>query len=315
MDDMTEQVKKAFDFAADSTKQLITLSTAILTLTITFGKDVLQKVPAGTTQKLTYSWVIYLVSIFFGIATLLALTGTLDPIKKKARGKGTDQEKVGTEEEVKAAGASEQGSQPFTIQGLNVRFFSILQILSFLIATVLVVMTGISGLRTPDVSSESSSSVEQSVRDKQRRLTEAMLRRDGAAIEELVAADGVFMGSLGQVMNKTQLTSALLSADLTIEVIDIDDIGVRIYEKTAIESGHARVKGKYLLQDFSGQFRFSTIFVRRQEAWQLVSIQVARIAQQDDNIKDVSKQPVKTNKHKGKGGRSRHNRSKRHFIK
>jgi hypothetical protein len=38
-----ERLKKAFDFSADLTKQLITLATAIITLTITFSKDFLRQ--------------------------------------------------------------------------------------------------------------------------------------------------------------------------------------------------------------------------------------------------------------------------------
>jgi len=81
---MDERVKKAFDFASDSTKQLITLSTAILALTITFNKDVLHNVSAGTRIILTCAWFVYLLSICLGISTLLALTGTLDPIKRRS---------------------------------------------------------------------------------------------------------------------------------------------------------------------------------------------------------------------------------------
>jgi hypothetical protein len=38
---MDEQNKKAFDFAADLTKQLVTLSTSIVTLTLLFSKDLM----------------------------------------------------------------------------------------------------------------------------------------------------------------------------------------------------------------------------------------------------------------------------------
>lgn len=73
-----ERIKKAFDFAADLTKQLITLATGMIALTITFNKDFL-----GSSQNadkgLAYSaWYWFLASIFFGIFTLCALTGNLD---------------------------------------------------------------------------------------------------------------------------------------------------------------------------------------------------------------------------------------------
>jgi hypothetical protein len=70
-----DREEKAFDFAQDIVKQIVTLSTAIITLTVTFLKDVL---PKGTdTGLLELAWFGYLVSIFFGLITLMAMTGRL----------------------------------------------------------------------------------------------------------------------------------------------------------------------------------------------------------------------------------------------
>jgi hypothetical protein len=69
--------EKAFTFAQEATKQLITLSTAVIALTITFLNDVLQTAPPGSAPYLEVAWVLYLVSIAFGVFTLLALAGSL----------------------------------------------------------------------------------------------------------------------------------------------------------------------------------------------------------------------------------------------
>jgi len=74
---MNPRVEKAFDFAQETTKQLITLATAVIALTITFLTDVAKDASAGTALWLQAAWVFYLVSIAFGIFTLMALTGTL----------------------------------------------------------------------------------------------------------------------------------------------------------------------------------------------------------------------------------------------
>lgn len=72
---------KSFDFAADVAKQLITLATAIITVMITFSKDIL-----GTNSHyiawLLSSWILFLLSIVFGIFTLMALTGVLAQSQK-----------------------------------------------------------------------------------------------------------------------------------------------------------------------------------------------------------------------------------------
>jgi hypothetical protein len=74
---MDESLKKAFDFAADVTKQLITLSTGIVGATITFFNFLSTDVPDSTRRRLFYAWCAYFMAIVFGIWTLLALTGSL----------------------------------------------------------------------------------------------------------------------------------------------------------------------------------------------------------------------------------------------
>jgi hypothetical protein len=69
-------VDKAFSFAQEAVKQTTTLATAIFTLTLTFQKDI---APKGTdTTLLEVAWFAYLVSVLFGIFTLMNLAGQLE---------------------------------------------------------------------------------------------------------------------------------------------------------------------------------------------------------------------------------------------
>jgi hypothetical protein len=78
MTDMDPRIEKAFEFAQEATKQLITLATGVIALTITFLTDVVKTAPAGSAVFLQTAWVFYFVSIVFGIFSLLALTGNLE---------------------------------------------------------------------------------------------------------------------------------------------------------------------------------------------------------------------------------------------
>lgn len=118
---MTERIKKAFDFAADSSKQLITLSTGIVALTITFAKDILGGLGTGLRWMVALSWLGYLLSMLFGSWTLLALTGTLEPQTAEDRNKEA------------------------TIRGSNVTIPTLGQIGSFLLSTLLIIIVAIVG--------------------------------------------------------------------------------------------------------------------------------------------------------------------------
>lgn len=75
---MPVNIEKAFDFAQESTKQVLTLSTAILTVTIAFQKDIVGGLPKDHAGWLQVAWALYLTSILFGLCTLLNLSGNLE---------------------------------------------------------------------------------------------------------------------------------------------------------------------------------------------------------------------------------------------
>lgn len=117
---MDDRIKKAFDFAQESTKQFITLSSGIIALTVTFSKDLIGSVPSSVRVLALWSWGFFLVSVFFGLWTLLALTGTLEPVK---------------------------GPVNPSIRGKNITIPSALQILTFFVGLVLTVVFGVRAVR------------------------------------------------------------------------------------------------------------------------------------------------------------------------
>jgi len=117
---LDEAAKKAFDFASETTKQILTLCTGIIALTITFSKDFVHQVPSGAIAFLVWAWLAYFTSIVFGIWTLMALTGTLQP---------------------KAGSVT-----PPRIWGSNVTAPATLQVLSFLTGLILTILFGIRSL-------------------------------------------------------------------------------------------------------------------------------------------------------------------------
>lgn len=76
---MDDRAKTAFEFARDTTKQLITIATGIITLEITFSKDFVGKVNNDIRIYALISWFLFLLSVVSGLWTLMALTGTLEP--------------------------------------------------------------------------------------------------------------------------------------------------------------------------------------------------------------------------------------------
>jgi hypothetical protein len=79
--EVNPRLQKTFDYAIEVTKQLLTLGSAVLALTITIGKE------AGTGRRglLFTGWFAFLVSVICGIVSLYVLMREFAP-----RGDGPD---------------------------------------------------------------------------------------------------------------------------------------------------------------------------------------------------------------------------------
>ena len=73
---MDENIKMSFDFAWNLSEQIITLSTIILGFTATFAKE-FRAGAHSYIASISFAWILYLLSILFGLLSFMALTGAL----------------------------------------------------------------------------------------------------------------------------------------------------------------------------------------------------------------------------------------------
>ena len=141
---MDTQDQMAFEFAADLAKQLITLSTGILVLTITFTKELLKRISSRKLWFLKLAWIGYFLTIVFGIFSLMALTGKLAP-KEVCHGSEQVSEKTAT------AAEKTEKQEPNDIKCVRIprsaRNYASVQIIFFLTATILITVYGVTALK------------------------------------------------------------------------------------------------------------------------------------------------------------------------
>jgi ketosteroid isomerase-like protein len=109
--------------------------------------------------------------------------------------------------------------------------------------------------------------------DMERQSKEASLRRDSEFSLRTLAEDYVAITPLGQVTTKQETISARRSGQLRYEAMNITDMVVRVYGDMAVVTARADVKGHQLGEDFSGPYRYTRVWVRRNGQWQTVSYQ------------------------------------------
>ena len=117
-----EIAKLGISAAQALAQQLITLSTGILALTITFTKDIVKAAPNSPLWLLKLGWVSNLLCICFGIWATSALTGTLAPLPSS-------------------------GVAPSVSIGSNVRLPAGLQVIAFIVEVILIIIYGAMSLR------------------------------------------------------------------------------------------------------------------------------------------------------------------------
>ena len=111
--------------------------------------------------------------------------------------------------------------------------------------------------------------------DLERQAKDAALHRDASFSERTLADDYVAITPLGQVISKSETIAARKTSQVRYELMDISDMMVRLYGggNTAIVTARAEVKGTELGEEFSGPYRFTRVWVRRNGRWLTVSYQ------------------------------------------
>lgn len=67
--------ERAFDVIVDITKQVLTLSTGVVALSITFLTEVASNASNPSKVVLATSWIAFIIAILFGMLTLMAAAG------------------------------------------------------------------------------------------------------------------------------------------------------------------------------------------------------------------------------------------------
>ncbi len=130
---MTEKLSaEGLKAAADFTKQVITLSTGVIALTITFLEKIVQSTASGSPHHVPATmfsaWILFGTAIVAGVFTLAAIAGTLDALDRKQNGMPLN------------------SSQEIAVQslgnGVNITFFARVMGLCFVVGMACTIATG-----------------------------------------------------------------------------------------------------------------------------------------------------------------------------
>ncbi len=147
------------------------------------------------------------------------------------------------------------------------------------VVVMLVAASSFAFSQTTSNKAKSSGSDEQAIQQFLNELAAAVGRNDTAALDRMYADDYTFVNSSGAVVTKAQRLAAIKSGDSKYESVSIDESNSRMYENTAVATVRAMIKGQNAGQDISGQYRVTTMLVKKNGRWHVVAQQSNRITQ------------------------------------
>src|SRR5213592_1392392 len=115
------------------------------------------------------------------------------------------------------------------------------------------------------------SSVEQAIRQLDNERIQAQIGADAVALDRIYANDFIGVGPSGTVRTKAQVISDFTSGDLKFQSITTDDVQVRVYGNTAVETGRSTMNGQDRGKAVPRDTRFTRVWVKQQGRWRLVA--------------------------------------------
>jgi ketosteroid isomerase-like protein len=107
---------------------------------------------------------------------------------------------------------------------------------------------------------------------------DAILHRNVAVMDGLLADDYVGITANGTLQSKDQTLASLKSGATHLTALDLSDLKVRFYGQTALVTSRAEVTGTTGDGDVHGSYRYTRVYVRDPKgAWKIVSFEASRI--------------------------------------
>jgi ketosteroid isomerase-like protein len=115
------------------------------------------------------------------------------------------------------------------------------------------------------------------IEDLEEKLRHAMLTSDVAVLDELIADDLVWTMHTGNVANKQFDLEMHRSGIFRFTSLDISDRQIHLYGDCVVVTLKMDAAGIYDGQAFSETYRFTRVWVQRQNRWQIVAGHVSQV--------------------------------------
>ena len=122
-----------------------------------------------------------------------------------------------------------------------------------------------------------TSEAEEELLKMENEFAEAIVRNDLEGIGGLVADDWIIIEPDGGIVDRKRFFEVIKSGALTHEMMESEDLRVRVYGDSAVVTAVTWAKGKFMGQEFSTQERATDVFVKCEGRWRCVLTHLTRL--------------------------------------
>src|SRR5436305_13187135 len=139
------------------------------------------------------------------------------------------------------------------------------------IAVIIVAMGPLAVGQTKSARRSQTESVVERIKKLDQERIQAQIHADAATLDRLYADDFIGVGPSGTIRTKPQVIADFTSGTLKFQSITTEDVQVRVYGNTAVETGRSTMKGEDKGKTVPQETRFTRVWVKQQGRWRLVA--------------------------------------------
>ena len=152
---------------------------------------------------------------------------------------------------------------------------------TFVIALLTLSATSTALGQKQDAGNDQGKSIDQTIKQLDSERIQAQIGADTVTLNRIYADDFIGVGPSGTVRTKSQVISDFTSGELKFQSITTDEVKVRVYENTAVETGLSTMVGQDKGKAVPRDTRFTRVWVKQEGRWRLVANHYSlRITQQ-----------------------------------
>jgi ketosteroid isomerase-like protein len=128
-----------------------------------------------------------------------------------------------------------------------------------------------------DASVKNQTNVEREIKSLEEARNQAVLHGDVTALDRMTSDDYTFITLKGELRTKGDILKGFASGSFHYESREISDLKVRVYGDMAVVTGRSVQKGMENGKDYSGDYRFTRVYVKEKGRWLTVALQTTLI--------------------------------------